>query len=55
MKKYVVITDIDNEELASFDTRKEAQKFIKEAKEFDKREGNPFDETYHIEIEDDAD
>ena len=50
MKKYVVINDIDQEEMGEFDTRKEAQEFIKGCKQFDKEQGNPFDETYSIEV-----
>ena len=51
MKKYIVVSDIDYEELQSFNTKKEAKDFIKETMKFDKENGNPFNETYHIEVE----
>lgn len=51
MKKYIVVNDLDNEELAEFDNVKDAKKFIKELKRFDKEENNPFDESYSIIIE----
>lgn len=50
MKKYVVINDIDQDEMGEFDSRKEAQEFIRESKRFDKEQGNPFNETYSIEV-----
>lgn len=49
MKKYVVINDIDQDEMGEFDSRKEAQEFIKGLKKFDKEQGNPFNESYTIE------
>ncbi len=50
MKKYVVINDIDQDDMAEFNSRKEAQEFIKGLKQFDKEQGNPFNETYSIEV-----
>ena len=50
MKNYIVL-NFDNEELNSFKTLKEAKQFIKDCKKFDKENGNPFDEKYRIEIE----
>ncbi len=49
MNKYVVISEIDYEELGEFDSRKEATDFIKGLKEFDDEEKNPFNESYIIE------
>lgn len=51
MKKYVVISEIDEEEIGSFKTKKEALKCIRDCKRLDKEEGNPFDESYRIDIE----
>ena len=51
MKRYVVINVIDNEEMKTFKTKKEAQQFIKECKIFDKEMRNPFKEEYRIEVE----
>lgn len=51
MKKYVVISEIDEEEIGCFKTRKEAQKCIRECKEFDRDNNNPFNESYRIDIE----
>jgi hypothetical protein len=53
MKRYVVISCIDEEEIKSFKTRKEAQKCIRECKQFDKDNGNPFNEVYRIDVEED--
>ena len=53
MRKYVVINDIDQEDMAEFETRKEALEFIKGCKQFDKENGNPFNETYSIEVRND--
>lgn len=49
MRVYVVINDIDQEEMAEFKSRKEAQEFIKGLKQFDKENNNPFNESYTIE------
>lgn len=46
---FIVKDRIDYQEYGSFKTRKEAKAQIKELKEFDKEEGNPFDEDYFIE------
>lgn len=51
--KYVVKSSIDYQEYGRFNTRKEALQQIKALKRFDKEEGNPFDEGYFIEMEED--
>jgi len=48
-----VVYNFDNEPLSEFKTIKEAKAFIKECKRFDKEQGNPFDEQYRIEKEED--
>jgi len=48
-----VVYNFDNEPLNEFKTVKEAKQFIKECKRFDKEQGNPFDEQYRIEKEED--
>lgn len=50
MKKYEVRDLLDNYSLIKeFNTRKEAKQFIKELKEFDKRNGNPNKTDFQIE------
>lgn len=51
MKRYVVISEIDEEEIGCFKTKKEALRCIKECKEFDRDNNNPFNESYRIDIE----
>jgi len=52
MKKiYVVISEIDFEEMGRFDSYKQAKEFIKDCIRFDKENENPFDEKYYIEVE----
>ena len=50
---YTVKSKIDFQEYGSFKTKKEALRAIKELKRFDKEQGNPFDEGYFVEYEDD--
>ena len=50
MKVYVVINELDCDELAKFKTLKEAKQFILECKRFDLENGNPFQESYSIEV-----
>lgn len=50
MKIYVVINEIDNEEMAEFKTLKQANDFITNCKRFDKEQDNPFNESYLIVI-----
>ena len=52
MKKiYVVISEIDYEEMGRFNSYKQAKECIKDCIRFDKENENPFDEKYHIEID----
>jgi hypothetical protein len=46
---WYVVTNDDDDNLGKFKTIKEAKVRIKELKEFDKQEGNPFEEHYRIE------
>lgn len=41
-------TDFYNEIKSGFKTIKQAREFIKDLKEFDKRNGNPFNDKYII-------
>lgn len=47
---YVVISEIDYEEIGKFDSLKKAKEFIKDCKRFDVENGNPFNEIYNIEV-----
>lgn len=52
-KVYVVRGGIDGQEYGEFETLKEAKYQIRELKRFDKEHGNPFDENYYIDVEED--
>lgn len=53
MKKYIVLSSNDYQEYGTFETLKEAEQFIKELKRFDEEHGNPFNEGYFVEEEED--
>ena len=49
---YTIKSKIDYQEYGSFKTLREAKARIRKLIEFDKEQGNPFDEGYFIEQED---
>ena len=51
MTKYTVKSRIDLQEYGTFDTRREAMEQIRSLKEFDRENGNPFEEGYFVEKE----
>lgn len=48
---FTIKSKIDYQEYGSFPTREQAKAYIKELKRFDREQGNPFDEGYYIERE----
>ena len=49
MKKYCVVDELnDYEQIEDFETIEDAKRFIKNLKQFDKREKNPFKTKYEI-------
>lgn len=46
-RSYVVISEIDFEEIGRFDSYKQAKEFIKACMRFDREMGNPYDEKYY--------